>query len=316
MIARAREMDLLTYLRRFEPEELVHLSDETYCTRSHDSLKISNGAWMWWSRGIGGYTALDYLVKVRELPFVDAVERICNEHARLPPDTNPIRNKPEPKEKKTLLLPKRAPSNVIAIQYLCSRGIDKQIAFECAERGLLYESLPYHNVIFLGYDSDNTPRYAGYRATNGERILGDCSGSNKHFSFRLVGAESDAVHLFESAIDLLSFATALKMGGEDYHRFDLLSLAGIYAPSNKDGCGHIPCALQKYLGDHPEVRRVFVHFDNDEKGRLASKIIQNMLSGQYDVVDFPPPCGKDFNDFLQISIQKQKQKQYERNCVR
>ena len=42
-IASAREMDLLSYLRAFEPDELVRFSGETYCTRTHDSLKISNG---------------------------------------------------------------------------------------------------------------------------------------------------------------------------------------------------------------------------------------------------------------------------------
>ena len=52
-IAAAREMDLLTYLRRFEPEELVHIGGNTYATRTHDSLKISNGKWCWWSRSIG-----------------------------------------------------------------------------------------------------------------------------------------------------------------------------------------------------------------------------------------------------------------------
>ena len=41
-------MDLLTYLRRFEPEELVHIGGNTYATRTHDSLKISNGKWCWW----------------------------------------------------------------------------------------------------------------------------------------------------------------------------------------------------------------------------------------------------------------------------
>ena len=45
-IAAAREMDLLTYLRRFEPEELVHIGGDTYATRTHDSLKspMENGA--------------------------------------------------------------------------------------------------------------------------------------------------------------------------------------------------------------------------------------------------------------------------------
>ena len=69
VVAQAREMDLLTYLRTYEPQELVHFGGGTYCTREHDSLKISNGKWCWFSRGIGGYSALDYLIKVNEMPF-------------------------------------------------------------------------------------------------------------------------------------------------------------------------------------------------------------------------------------------------------
>ena len=76
VVARAREMDLLTYLRTYEPQELVHFGGSTYCTREHDSLKISNGKWCWFSRGIGSYSALDYLIKVKEMPFTQAVETI------------------------------------------------------------------------------------------------------------------------------------------------------------------------------------------------------------------------------------------------
>jgi hypothetical protein len=69
-------MDLLTYLQNYEPQELIHVSGGTYCTREHDSLKISNGKWNWFSRGIGGKTALDYLIKVKDYSFLEAVETI------------------------------------------------------------------------------------------------------------------------------------------------------------------------------------------------------------------------------------------------
>ena len=72
-IERAREMDLLTYLRLYEPENLVHVGANVYSTREHDSLKISNGKWMWWSREFGGASALDYLVKVKGISFPDAM---------------------------------------------------------------------------------------------------------------------------------------------------------------------------------------------------------------------------------------------------
>ena len=74
-IAQAREMDLLTYLRLHDPGELVHVSGGEYCTREHDSLKISNGKWNWWSRGFGGQSALDYLVKVKGIPFTQAMDK-------------------------------------------------------------------------------------------------------------------------------------------------------------------------------------------------------------------------------------------------
>lgn len=83
-ITEAKRMDLLTYLRNYEPHELVKFSGNTYTTRTHDSLKISNGKWMWWSRGIGGKTALDYLVKVKGLSFLEAVETIMGGNVALP----------------------------------------------------------------------------------------------------------------------------------------------------------------------------------------------------------------------------------------
>ncbi len=72
----AKQMGLLTYLQQHEPHELVHVAGNTYCTREHDSLKISNGKWCWFSRGIGGRPALDYLIKVKGIPFTEAVGMI------------------------------------------------------------------------------------------------------------------------------------------------------------------------------------------------------------------------------------------------
>ena len=77
VVQEVKRMDLLTYLKNYEPYELVHFSGNTYTTRTHDSLKISNGKWMWWSRGISGRSALDYLIKVKEYSFLEAVELLA-----------------------------------------------------------------------------------------------------------------------------------------------------------------------------------------------------------------------------------------------
>lgn len=83
-IERARQVDLLTYLQTCEPQELVHVSGNVYCTKTHDSLRISNGKWCWFSRGIGGYSALDYLIKVNGYSFMDAMETITGRAAIRP----------------------------------------------------------------------------------------------------------------------------------------------------------------------------------------------------------------------------------------
>lgn len=90
-------MDLLTYLKNYEPYELVHFSGNTYTTRTHDSLKISNGKWMWWSQRTGGRSALDYLIKVRGYSFLEAVELLA-ERANIQPPLSVSENVPMEKQ--------------------------------------------------------------------------------------------------------------------------------------------------------------------------------------------------------------------------
>ena len=310
IITEAKRMDLLTYLRNYEPHELVKFSGNTYTTRTHDSLKISNGNWMWWSRGIGGKTALDYLVKVKGLSFLEAVETIMGGNVALPiPIPTPKENAP-----KVLLLPDKSNTNDVITEYLFGRGIDYEIINYCIQKGLIFESLPYHNVMFVGKDEKGKPRYAAYRATNNSRIMGDASGSDKHYSFRLEGTNKTEVHLFECAIDVLSYATLLKLGGGKWKEENLVSLAGVYAPKKKIEESKVPVAVIGYLESHPEIKRVFVHFDRDKAGREATEVLRLKLSDRYEVVDSPPDYGKDYNDFLclKLGIYKSKERSFER----
>ena len=78
------------------------------CTAEHDSLKISNGKWYWWSRGIGGVSALDYLIKVRDFSFVEAVQTITGQCGDwIPPPPAPKKDEP-----KVLLLPPKNKEDV------------------------------------------------------------------------------------------------------------------------------------------------------------------------------------------------------------
>ena len=105
-------MDLLTYLKNYEPYELVHFSGNTYTTRTHDSLKISNGKWMWWSQRTGGRSALDYLIKVRGYSFLEAVELLA-ERANIQPPLSVSENVPI--EKQLLLVWIWKPGRVVCL---------------------------------------------------------------------------------------------------------------------------------------------------------------------------------------------------------
>ena len=310
-IERAKEMDLLTYLKRYEPDELVRISSNTYTTRTHDSLKISNGLWMWWSRGIGGKGALDYLMKVRGMTFIEAVSQIANDESKMKkPFEKPV------KKEKILVMPKRAENNKVIVDYLKRRGINDNVISFFIEKGLIYQSVPMNNIVFVGCDENNNPRYAGMRGTDSCRYLGDAAGSNKAFPFRLVNKENTKIHIFEGAIDLLSYATLLDEQGSDFKSQSLVSLSGIYNPAKNMKDSKIPIGLMKTLEANPNVKTIYLHLDNDYAGRRAAKIITEKLNDKYDVRNHFVPVGKDVDDYLcylkNLPFEKSKERNVER----
>ena len=305
-IDQARSIDLLTYLQSFEPTELVHVRGNTYCTREHDSLKISNGKWMWWSRGFGGNSALDYLIKVKGMQFMDAMQILTNDSEPALNNTPVLGESGQSKGNRKLLLPDRSETNCEVIRYLTSRGIDREIIKASIDEGLLYESLPYHNCIFVGFDETGNAAYAFYRATTGERLMGEAAGSDKRYSFRIDRAGS-TLHGFESAIDLLSYATIMKMRTGEWRAEPMLSLGGVYAPSTNNKQTKLPIALQNMTHNQTQINTIALHLDNDYAGRSATRSISEQLGNKYIVRDEPPAYGKDCNDYLQ-QLQRQKRK--------
>ena len=298
VVQEVKRMDLLTYLKNYEPYELVHFSGNTYTTKSHDSLKISNGKWMWWSRGIGGRSALDYLIKVRDYTFMEAVETLAGLAGVKPPVSLPAEKRTE----KKLLLPELCRCQTGVVSYLTGRGIDREIVDFCLRTGRVYESGRYHNAVFVGRDREGKPRYAAIRGVMTD-FIGDASGSDKNYSFSIPAEEkSRKVHLFESAIDLLSYATLLKMDGQNWREEHLLSLAGVYQPAKEIRQSKVPMALSRFLKEQPEVQRIVFHLDNDRAGRLAAEAIRLVLPEKYCTENEPPARGKDCNDCLCIRL--------------
>lgn len=308
-IQKAKQIDLKTYLQRFDPINLIHVAGGCYCTREHDSLKISNGKWCWFSRGIGGRSALDYLIKVKGIPFTEAVGMILGRAAEMPPVSHIQEDSHQLKEK-NLLLPEPVegrPERVFA--YLTGRGIDRPLLEPCINHRLLYESAEYHNAVFVGYDPAGKARYAAIRGTVGS-YKGEAFGSDKRYAFSLcLPRQPPTVHVFESAIDLLSYATLEHRAGRDWRGDALLSLAGVFQRKREKV---LPVALKQFLEDRPSVKTVYLHLDNDAVGRSAAQgIIDALADSPYQVIDEPPTHGKDVNDQLCWELQT-KEKEHER----
>lgn len=299
IVKEAEEMDLLTYLQNYEPDELVKIGNGTYTTKTHDSMRISNGLWNWFSEGVGGKNAVSYLMKVKKYSFLEAIETIIgNVNIR-----QPIIHKEEKQENIMLVLPEKLNNTNRVETYLMKRGIAPEIIKECIDNNLIYESIPNHNVVFIGLDDNKNPKYAFYRGTNETRFMGESKGSDKKYTFRLKAkTECNRVHLFESAIDLLSYATLMKMKNIDWHKENMISLAGVNSSSKTGENGKIPIAIKEYLEKNPNINEIHLHLDNDEVGRNASKSLQKILSEKYKVLDRPAPVGKDCNDYLRYVL--------------
>ena len=304
-IEKAKEWDLLSYLQTFDPYELKRSGPREYCTRTHDSLKISNGKWCWNSRGIGGRTALDYLIKVRGLDFVEAVETLCG--SRAPPP----QERPRPKPPKPFSLPEASRFPSAMLSYLQGRGIHPELLEACIQAGTLYESRKYRNCVFVGRDPTGRARFACLRGTRDSFKL-DVAGSDKRYNFSLLAADPQCPRLAvaESPIDALSLATLVKRYGGEWRDSHYLSLGGT-----------APRAMLQFLHDHPYVTQLSLCLDNDKAGmegmeRLKKAVREDAELAQRMKLIYqnPPPkeFGKDYNESLCTQIKWERDEKYKK----
>jgi hypothetical protein len=206
-------------------------------------------------------------------------------------------------------LPKPSATNDNAISYLKRRGIDIHIIRECIKRKLIYQTLKFGeaHVVFVGNDESGKARYAMFRSCVSKK-KGEAKRSIKRYSFRLLDdKKSRSIHLFESAIDALSYATLLKNTKQDWKSANLLSLGGISASLKASGKIELPPPVNDYLSHNPQTDTFYLHFDSDKSGMLAAHELSKTLSERYEVYCAPPPVGKDVNEYL-LNQQSQQNK--------
>lgn len=306
-IEAAREMSAIEYLKRYEAKRLKKSSARNeWELADHDSFKINEitSAWHWKSRDIGGYSALNFLTKVNGMDFVEAVEFLSGQNpSYLPPV--------QPKEQQPIVfeLPPKAQTCDKVRHYLKNRGISDAAITYCIQKGILYESLPYHNAVFVGYDEKKQPKYAFLRGTydqNGKSFKMEQRGSEKSCSF-LIPPKKDSVRVavYEAAIDAMAHMT---LEGEQVDKYRL-SLGGISAP--KEGSVHRsykkPSALERFLTNHPEITEIEICTDNDFAGRWVCEQLKKAY-GAYNIIEnLPQAEGADYGDLAAAAAKATKE---------
>lgn len=308
-IQAAKRMSAYEYLRKYESGRLKKSSARNeWELTDHDSFKINalTSKWHWKSRGIGGVTALKFLIRVDGMEFTEAVRLLCDENPSYFP-----RETKEP-EKKPFVLPPAYQNCSRIRRYLNGRGISDSVITYCIWKGILYESAPWHNAVFVGMDEKGQPKYAflrGIYERNGKSIRLESSGSEKKYAFCIPPSEeSRRVAVYEACVDSLAHMTLEGKGADKYR----LALGGISAPreGEKRQGGKNPQALEHFLSVHPEIEEIEICTDNDFAGRYACGQIRRAYGGTYRVEEnLPRAEGADYGDMAKEALEKMRMNQ-------
>ena len=285
-VEQARHISIISFLGRYAGLNFAPKYGGYRCIE-HPSFAVGgNGlSWYWHSQGIGGFGAIDYLMKIENMQFREAVETIMCDFA----PSAAAQKISVPLKTKSLILPARAKTQARLFDYLCNqRGINYSIVTALLNENKIYADVR-NNIVFVGVDENGEPKFASLRGTYGN-FRADCAGSDKRYGFCMEYADSDKVFIFESAIDAMSHAhievNATKNPSE-WRSQNRLSLSGT---SDK--------ALQKYLELHPNIKEIIFCFDNDHAGREAAVSMARKYNEKGFITRLELPGHKDFNEDL------------------
>lgn len=230
-----------------------------------------------------GGDAVDFVRRFYNKDYAEAVEMLLNNC-----DGQIVNLQTTEREQKPFILPPRNDRMSRVFSYLLlTRGIDKDVLFEFIKNKMIYESAYYHNAVFVGYDSSGKPRHAHKRGTvTSNPYKGNVAGSQPEYSFHFNGT-SDKMFLFEAPIDMLSYISMHKENWQEHS----------YAAS----CSVSDRVLFQCLKDNPNIKNVYLCFDNDEAGQVANKRIADKLNSMNIKSEILIPIHKDWNEDLTLS---------------
>ena len=225
-----------------------------------------------------GGDAVGFVRRFYNKDHAEAVEMLLNGGGGQIITLPPIGNSHKPFQ----LPPRNDRMSRVFSYLLLTRGIDKDVLFEFVRKKMIYESAYYHNAVFVGYDLNGILRHAHKRGTvTSNSYKGNVAGSQPEFSFHWHGT-SDKIFLFEAPIDMLSFISMHKENWKNHS----------YAAS----CSVSDRVLFQCLKDNPNIKNVFLCFDNDEAGQTANKRIADKLNSMNIKSEILIPIHKDWNE--------------------
>lgn len=284
-IQRADDTDLYVFLSG-RGEQFKRCGKE-YRWLRHDSVMINKNEWYRFSQNKGGH-AIDFMKEFYGLSFAEAVKELLGEEGvgetnRRTAKEDAGRQKVCPIPLPGLELPERNESCEIARKYLIEqRKLSEWLIDQMIAKGDIYESKNYHNVVFVGRDKEQNPRYAAMRGTDENRYCGEARGSEKTYGFGHIGTD-EKLFVFESPIDLLSYITAVP---EEWEKHSYISLGGL---SEK--------AMKQVYMEHKNIRSIYLCLDNDEPGNERCRQFVSMIPEEFCVFRLEP-AKKDWNECL------------------
>lgn len=288
-IQRADDTDLYVFLSG-RGEQFKRCGKE-YRWLRHDSVMINKSEWYRFSQNKGGH-AIDFMKEFYGLSFAEAVKELLGEEGvgetnRRTAKEDAGRQKVCPIPLPGLELPERNESCEIARKYLIEqRKLSEWLIDQMIAKGDIYESKNYHNVVFVGRDKEQNPRYAAMRGTDEKRYRGEAKGSEKIYGFGHIGT-NEKLFVFESPIDLLSYITAVP---EEWEKHSYISLGGL---SEK--------AMKQVYMEHKNIRSIYLCLDNDEPGNERCRQFVFLIPEELSVYRLEP-VKKDWNECLVAEV--------------
>lgn len=291
----ARQTDIAELLRS-QGETLKRSGSESEWMDGGQKVTIRGNLWYHQYEQVGG-DAVDFVRRFYNKSYPEAMEYLLGGSG----GTLAVSPSVQKEEKPFVLPPKNDNMRRVFAYLLNRRGIDREVLYAFVHKGMIYESADYHNVVFVGFDSNGNPKHAHKRGTGSESSYkGNVSGSQPEYSFHWSG-QSDTLYLFEAPIDMLSFISMQKEGWRQHS----------YAAS----CSVSDRVLFQTLKDNPNIRQVVLCLDSDEPGQTAAKRIADKLFVQGIASEILVPVHKDWNEDLltaaSLSISKEQEVQPE-----